>query len=257
MDELLEFLDEFYEGKPRKGQHCNFIPTMSFAGMGAGGGGPSNVSVVFTDESSDTADTTSYSFASQSFGDASSTRQIVICVALWRPFNAGSISSLTVGGVSASLVKAQGSAGEVGQRVEMWSADVPTGTTGTVVVTTSVSFRACAIGVFALYGADSTANDTGGDSSNSVGSAVMTDTINIPENGGLIGCAMQNNNSASFTWDYGTEEYDAVFDTDGNGASHSGIGHTVESSVTGQSVSCTASNSNGHAAMAMASWGVA
>jgi hypothetical protein len=72
----------------------------------------------------------------------------------------GDITAVTIGGVSATeLVNLTPSAPYSG----IWEADVPTGTTGDIVVSASGTPHRCSVGVWALYGvgaSDATASDS-------------------------------------------------------------------------------------------------
>ena len=99
-------------------------------------------------------------FSAVSLGTASATRKIVVGVAAGGG-NVDSITSVTVATISATLVIASG--GGTSAYTELWQADVPTGTTGDIVVVSSgVDAKGrMGIGVYAVYDAASVANDTG------------------------------------------------------------------------------------------------
>ena len=89
--------------------------------------------------STSTGDTSaSQTFSSVSFGDPSPTRRIYVAVNASSTTSGRTISSVTIGGVSATLVGKKDSTGSIGSGVSgIAVADVPSGTSGNVVVTFS------------------------------------------------------------------------------------------------------------------------
>lgn len=92
-----------------------------------------------------------YTFAGQSLGPASAVRRIVVGVT-----NRDTVlnpTSVTIGGVAATKDVGDGSL----QGASVWSAVVPTGTTGDIVVDYGGTQTTCTIGVWALTGVASVA----------------------------------------------------------------------------------------------------
>lgn len=90
------------------------------------------------------------------------------------------VSSVTIMGVSATLI---GSIASSGVYTEMWSAVVPTGTSGTVVINFSAgSSNGCALGMWTIDGHNPTAHDT-------ATATGATASLDIPANG--VGFAAQ------------------------------------------------------------------
>ena len=155
----------------------------------------------FLQAASSTADLTTYTFSSQNLGAADAARHIVVCVES-RSANAITISSVTVGGVSASIV-AQRTEGSGPSNVSgIAIAAVPSGTSGDVVVTLSAGAVRAAIQMYRLVGFSATAHDT-------VTGAAAPLTLDIPANGVAIGCGVVSSGSASCVWTGITEDHDA------------------------------------------------
>lgn len=110
----------------------------------------------------DTTNTDVYTFSSADIGTAASDRYVV-CVCHQRKAGtaAASLTSATIAGVSASIPVQEISTTSNSNLVAIIIAAVPTGTTGDVVLTWSVSGVDSAIEVYAVYGIDgATAHDT-------------------------------------------------------------------------------------------------
>jgi hypothetical protein len=103
-------------------------------------------SVSYCGFTSDTTDLTNYSFSSVSIGTAASSRYVVVLV-FARGVSGVSVSSLTVGGVSATGYQNVAPSGHN----SIWVAAVPSGTTATIEVNMSGACINCAIAVYALY----------------------------------------------------------------------------------------------------------
>jgi hypothetical protein len=111
-------------------------------------------SVVFTDSAVNTTSQTTYTFTNHPIGTAAANRKIIVAAECAN--NARTVSTITVGGVSAALISGTRVSEPSTTQVELWQADVPTGTTGTIVVAWSgVSGTRGSIGVWAVYGAGS------------------------------------------------------------------------------------------------------
>ena len=91
-------------------------------------GGVAEVSQTASDGSA--SNLTAYTFSGLSLGVAATNRKIVVVVGGFAD-GGETISSVTVGGISAEPVISQAATNTF---LEMWQADVPTGTTGDVVV---------------------------------------------------------------------------------------------------------------------------
>lgn len=204
---------------------------------------PSNqVTIAFTDSSIDASNASTYTFSSQALGTAAADR--VIVVGLFGD-TARTVSSVTIGGVSASRVKRQLNTGNF---VELWQAAVPTGTTGDVVITFSGACSRSGVGVWALYGANPTAHDTGASSANP-----GTDTLDVPALGVAIAYSA-GSSIASWSWTGLTEKFDELLETD---TYHAGASDAFSGTQTGMTVTATANTAPTQPALVMASWGPA
>lgn len=205
------------------------------------GGNDIKATVSLTDNSVDTTNLTTYTFSSQTLGTAAANRKIIICVA-GNGGNAGAVSSLTVGGISATNVIAVSDGGTV--QSEIWVADVPTGTTGDVVVTFSTAKARCGIGVYRAIGSQSTANATASSTADP-----MSASLFIPYNGIGIGVA-QDISTSTYTWTNLTEDYDEIFEvtTTQTGASLNNLSPQTPT------ITANPSNTAVTPAMALASW---
>jgi len=210
------------------------------------------VTVSYTASAGDATDATAYTFSSQAIGTAGANRKVVVGTSCTRSAGAAtSVSTLTIGGVSATLVVAAPTDGVNDRPTEFWQADVPTGTTADIVVTWGDAAVRCGIGVWAVYDAASAANDTG----SSVADP-MTDTLNIPANGVAIGFSNSSGGTpATHVWTGLTEDFDSVnpeAEDVYSGASDAFA--VVQTGLTIESNPSVASAANG---FVIASWGPA
>ena len=207
-------------------------------GFGAG----RQAEVVQTDTGADTTNSQAVTtFSGKSLGVAAPDRVVVVGVSGWATNFA--VSSLTIGGVSASLVVALANGFDI---VEMWAAAVPTGATGDIVVTFAGAQDACGIIVWAMYGANgaaafATASDTDSDPASVA--------ISVPGGGAVIGyCGLRSNTDRTFTWAGITEDADGVVET-------TTATHTGAHGSNGGTISCTPSGAGvRNPLMALASW---
>lgn len=215
-------------------------------GAGAAKGLPS---VTWTDKGISTADTNSYTFSSKSIGTAASGRRIVIAANIVHTTN-GTTASCTIGGNSAtSVVQLQGQFGGGGYvRSCLFILQVDSGTTDTVVITTSNSVLACGIGIWAIYDLDSsTATDTGSDNA-----SAYEDTIDVSANGVLIATGCTYPQTTTSWTNVATEDYDETVET--SFLSHSGAHELFASAQTARTITFTPGSGPSSAAFVMASF---
>lgn len=167
-------------------------------------GSSPNPSVVYQTNVGSTSDLTTYTFTAAAIGTASPNRAVVI-VAATVGAALRTISTVTIGGVSASLVKQQT---QGFSDTEMWIAAVPTGTTGDIVVTYSAGTLRCGVGVWAVYNLQSMTALTTSGSTASPNSLNLNTTANSIV---IAGCGTTSGGT-SFSWAGVTERYDADFD---------------------------------------------
>lgn len=212
------------------------FPTFAFS---------SKVTISNTANAFDAVDRTTYTFTSQSFGVADANRKIVVGV--FSSASTPNVTSVTIGGVGATLVKKQI---DVNAGSELWQADVPTGASGIITVVNGSSQGAQGIGVWAVYGAASAAHDTGGNNTDP-----MVDTIDIPANGVCLGMGgASGGQNPTHVWTNLTED----FDNSGSGetnVSFSGASKAFDDAQTALSITMDQSATPTRSCFALASWG--
>ena len=209
--------------------------------FGLGGDGRGKASVTFTDNTVDGTNLTTYTFSSQSLGADAPTRKIIVGVVGVESLTGG-VSSLTVAGVSASVVIA-GANSDV--HAEIWIADVPTGTTGDIVVTFSTAKDRAGIGVFRAVGLRSPASAT----ASSVADP-MSASLFIPSDGIAIGVAADANTNTN-VWSNLAERYDDIIEADSNQTGASLNNEAVQTPT----ITCDPSAAALAPIMVLASWG--
>ena len=96
----------------------------------------------------DASDLTTYTFSSQNLGTAAPDRHIIVGVAARKGGSATTISSVTVGGVSATIVDQYSNSDSNSNISGIAIASVPTGTTGDIVVTFGAQMVRAVIAVY-------------------------------------------------------------------------------------------------------------
>lgn len=145
----------------------------------------------------DTTDTDTYTFSSQNLGTAAADRYIIVAAAGRTVSTDLNISSITVGGVTATVVQsAQSAVGDNDLTIAI--AAVPTGTTGDVVVTYNTTSLRCQICLWRATGlASATPTDTDQDDGEP-GTHDPSVSLTVP-NGFAVGI-VSNDASTSVTW---------------------------------------------------------
>jgi len=148
------------------------------------------VTVTYLTSALDNVDkTSSFTFSSQSFGTAASDRIIAVFISNEGPTNA-SISGVTIGGVAATRANSA-DGGWDGFSASLWSciwyAQVPTGTSGNVVVSWGggATRRGMQVALWAIYNANPTpyAHNINPNNGTQTG---RTTTLDIPAGGACI-----------------------------------------------------------------------
>lgn len=182
---------------------------------------------------------TSYTFTSQAIGTAASDRDVIVLVKLSGDV-AASISGVTIGGVSATVISYNGGSSGA-SKAAIAIAPVPTGTTATVVVSLSggQGFE-CGIGVYTANNINLTAYDSGHAAGVGTNPAPNV-SINIPSSGFTIGVVgTQNDNSISgISWTNLTRDYQGAVRSN---AWHSGASG-APSAQSGYSITANISSS--------------
>lgn len=207
-------------------------------------------SIALTASASSGTDASSYTFSAQALGLAASDRKIV--VALTHNANPRrSISSVSVGGVSASAVLVVPLASFA--EVALYIADVPTGTTGDVVVNLSGTTLQCAIAVYRVVGVLSSTAYATASQTPSAGSGQVTTTLNVPAGGISIGATVTSDGS-SWDWSAGlTEDSDQFPESQIAFSSASGAFGSAQTPLTVTATCGTGTRSG----LAVASWDMA
>lgn len=191
----------------------------------------------YTAGTTDTANTTNYSFGTVALGAAASDRLIALSV-VEGSTGGSNPTSVTIGGISASIVGSVTS-GPVTQ--SLWAAAVPTGTTATILVNNAGTRQFCRIDVFRIVGQASNTAYYSNTAFNAGSSTVLTLTPGyVLADGATIACSAAPASDPSYTWVGLTEAYDVQAEA-GNarvsGASGAGfstpITATTSASVTG------------------------
>lgn len=107
---------------------------------------PSGSGATFVTVTGSTSNISSFSFPGVPIGSPSATRRVVLALA----YRGGDpVASVTIGGVSASADVAQTS---TGNQAEIWSAEVPTGTTATISIAFTSAGSGVGVGVWTVEG---------------------------------------------------------------------------------------------------------
>ena len=165
-----------------------------------------DMSLSFLQSNSDAAGGTSWTFSSESLGAASADRSILVCFGSRKVGTASyAVSSVTVGGVSATEIISAVASSTNSTIASIWRADVPTGTTGDVVVTVDTSSIRAAIALYRCTGiTSSSANAT--DTDIVVGVSNMSTAATA--GGFAVACGMTGVSPATHTWLGFTEDCD-------------------------------------------------
>ncbi|MCG7984744.1 MAG: hypothetical protein JAY90_18580 [Candidatus Thiodiazotropha lotti] len=185
-------------------------------GFGAGGGGPLEITNTDTETATSVSGTTTHTFSSASFGDANSTRRIVVAVADCFSGIVQSITGMTIGGITATEIIAQLNAISLNTvETVIYYADVPTGTTGDIVITwshnMSTSMYGFGISVYRLINAKSmTPTDTASDTTDPI-----TLDLDIPSGKSVVIAAAGCSAGTGITWT-GLSNEDVVYNPSGS-----------------------------------------
>jgi hypothetical protein len=165
-------------------------------------GGDNITSFSFVQSQTSDANATTYTITGVDFGAADSNRRVVIGFAS-RSGNAGhSVSSATIGGITATVL-AQHTANVGGgySLVALIAADVPTGASGTVAVTLSSGAVRAAFGVYRMLSTSAPvlAASTSADTAVTGNASSLSATVSV-EKGALIAVAITFSNGATLSF---------------------------------------------------------
>lgn len=213
------------------------------------------VPFAFTATTSSVTNATTYTFSAVDIGAADTNRMVVVAIAT--SSNASStrtVSSATIGGVSATVNVQVSAAAASFRSAHIISAVVPTGTTGDVVITMSGTMARMAIAVYRSIPGSTTpvnTNTVGGGSSAGVTSRSLS--LNV-SNGGFYVMAAAGGTAAGLSAsssgaDAPAEDMDTTT-SENNGAYGAYSASTTETATPTLTVDC----SSGTLVIAAASW---
>lgn len=159
--------------------------------------------VSFLTSGSNLNNLSTYTFSSISVGAESATRRIFVTIST-AISGTLSVASVTILGVSAAAV-AGATAASNSRLAAIWSAEVPTGTSGDIVINLNGSPTDCFMGAYRMVAGAAAGTDTFADSGSSEGT--RNGTIDVPGNGVIIG-VNTGGGSASGAWTTLSENYD-------------------------------------------------
>lgn len=200
--------------------------------------------------SANTSGDTTHTHSSVSIGEASDDRLVVVVAHATRQSTDNpNLTGVTIGGVSATIVRNQKTATSSSSYCSISSLLVTSGTTADIALVFDDNMTRSRLGIYVLRGLNSTtAYDNAGYSNTSSGT-VSTADIDVQEKGIII-AGMTLFISSSFTWSGVTEDYDQVIVS----GSHTGGANLSDATAEiNRTITCT-SGSNDRRCMAVASW---
>ena len=213
---------------------------------GFGGGSPYGppLSYTYLQTATDSTNGTTTTFSSQNLGTAASNRTIVVAVNINFSGAPGSITAMTVGGVSVTTSSAEfESTGFSG----VFYASVPTGSTGDIVISSAATMSAVAISVYALYG---DLISYGGYESADI--VLASESVELAAGGVLIGAGYADTATDGMTWTNITEDVDSSWATENKNYTAASFASSAAS--TGRVVTLTNAGSSAIQTMAVGSF---
>jgi hypothetical protein len=217
-----------------------------FPTLAAGG---TNPTMSFTANAADSSNTDVYTFSAMSLGAAAANRKIIVAA-----YGSGgtdrTVSNVTIGGVSdTEIATTISSSGAI--RTYLGIADVPTGTTGDVVVTFSGSYSRAGAAVWRVVDLDSsTAHQTGTDADDANGDLAVS--LDVPAGGFAIAAACFNDTGAIACGGL-TEQFE--MELEGGAGDAVGSSDSFVSAQTALSITCNSDQNDSRNSMVAASWG--
>lgn len=199
----------------------------------------------YLQSASNTTDLDTYTFTNQNLGEVSPARYIIVAV-YTRDTGVGAktITSVTVGGVAATIVKQEQNADTNSNICGLAIALVPTGTTGDVVVVFSEVVIRAAISLYRATDIDPIPIDSGSSTA-----TVPTYDIDVAAGGFVIGVG--GSSATSAVWVGITENIDTVVE---GGLLITSASSSFASAQTNLTLSCTFSGTNSNPVGVFASW---
>lgn len=196
-----------------------------------------DASIAFLQSNTSTTDTTTYTFLSENLGTADSARYIIVAFAGRRTMAVSCvINSVTIGGVSATIVATQQSA-DTSFLTGIAIASVPTGTSGDVVFTWNGTMARMAFSTYRALNVNPTYEDRGFSTANP-----LTSTLTVSAGSVQVAVgATTDTATATWTGTNGlTEDADAVISDAGRFSTAS----RASSSAVSATGTCTFTSSN-------------
>ena len=196
-----------------------YLPFTASGALGADYGTTRTApSISFLASNSSTTNTTSsYTFSSQSLGTAASDRKIFVCASM----SAHTVATLafgtvTIGGVTATqLIASNADPTDNMHPMAIFVADVPSGTTGDIVLNVASGHSAnCGIGI---YRATACGEMFDSGSAVGAGSSSKSVTVQTPKGGFVLLHGNSNNEDTRVTLTNVTEDYDFACEPDAGG----------------------------------------
>lgn len=173
------------------------------------GAGSSGRSYSYNASSADATTLTVYTFSSQDLGLSGQDRIVSVLITAERASGTpSSITTVTIGGVSATSRISQTSDSGI---AAIYTAAVPNGSTGDIVVTFGQDQGNCAISIISMYGlSDAGAAIAGGTGSSTTDNGTIA--LTTVSGAIVLGCAIVLGSIAFYTWTGLVELYDATTD---------------------------------------------
>lgn len=169
------------------------------------------MSFVFLQSNVDTSNATVYTFSGETLGDAAADRRIIVTASASGD-TAGAVSTITVGGQSATIKATVVQTGGGTAAVAIATADVPSGTTGDVVVTWSQPKERCSIALYRGVAMNPGARDSDTDDG-SVDNEDISLSLDCAQNGYIVAAARQTGTPTTADWSGVTELHQDVVET--------------------------------------------
>lgn len=200
---------------------------------GFNAGGAALPSYSFRGCTASTTDATTYTHTSVDIGtDTGSSRTIVVATGSGDTQATFSVSTLTVGGVTATSAVQSSSANS--ELSTLYYVTGVSGATGDIVVTHSETVTSNQVCVWALYDLNSSAPSATNSSTGTSGAA-LTLSVNTQAAGVTVGMCSNRSSGQTFTWTGLTESSDA---SDGSEQTYSSADLLISSASTPLSITC-------------------
>lgn len=181
----------------------------SRASLDAAGGGGVTFSLAFAGHSEDTGGGTTVTFTAVAMGAANANRVVAVPIAWRSAGDSDTISSVTIGGVSATQATGAYVSSGGAWISDLWYASVPTGTSGDIVFNFSAASARSGIATYRVV----TGTVAPTDVQNATATAGMTvaHSLTIPGGGkGLAFFGDRVGNGGSVVWTGAVSDYDAT-----------------------------------------------